>query len=715
MMSFATWEKILLAILVAGTIAIFVKDLSAKIRLIVAGKPDRPRTDRLGARIWRVIKEVLLQSRVVSGRPIAGLMHATVFLGFLAFALETVDHFLEGFGVPFLEPLLGNGLPVFKAFLAGVAVLVSLAIIGLAFRRFVLVKISPDPKSYSSGVVALLILLLMLTYLNGIRAEPIAAKANWWLHSLIIIIFPHLILRSKHFHILMAPVNIFFRTHRLGDYLPLNLDMEAMAEAGEVNLGLENIAQVPWKMRLDFLTCVECKRCTDQCPAANCGQELNPRGFVLAGREALNSNGTNGAVIGSVITETALGQCTSCGACENICPVGIEHLQLLLGAKRAQALAIGKGMVATEFLEKINQYGNPFSAGKEIRANLIETLEIPFYEKGKNEYLLWLGCVWAYNNDARSSVEAMATVLKNAGVSFGVLENEACCGHHSRRQGEEMQFQNLANENINALQEQGVKKIISPCPHCLHTMRREYSTLQEQFSVEVIHHSEFLGNLIANGAIQLHTANGKARPVAYHDPCYLGRYEGIYAAPRAVIERTGGELRELPRHGAKSYCCGGGSAGFVREQKVARRVDQERKAEIAASGVKVLVTACPECKMMLNSAVEETKDLAEWVAESMRVTAPNGRNLLSAKEGNMLVDYATTTDVAERIREYFILHPDEELHLLGIVKHAHVSGNLNDLRRITDELVAHGDLIVEVRNGARYYKLAPQKKSVASI
>jgi Fe-S oxidoreductase len=295
--------------------------------------------------------------------------------------------------------------------------------------------------------------------------------------------------------------------------------------------------------------------------------------------------------------------------------------------------------------------------------------------------------------------------LKNAGVSFGVLENEACCGHHSRRQGEEMQFQNLANENINVLQEQGVKKIISPCPHCLHSIRREYSMLQEKFSVEVIHHSELLGNLIAAGAIQLH-ANGKAQPVAYHDPCYLGRYEGIYAAPRAVIERAGGELRELPRHGAKSFCCGGGSAGFVREQKVARRVDQERKAEIAASGVKVLITACPECKMMLNSAVEETKDLAEWVAESMRVTAPNGRNLVSVKEGNMLVDHATTTDAAKKIHEYFILHPEEELHLLEIVNHAHISGNLNDLRQIADALVAQGDLVVETRYGARYYKHA---------
>jgi Fe-S oxidoreductase len=473
---------------------------------------------------------------------------------------------------------------------------------------------------------------------------------------------------------------------------------------------------------------------------ANCGQELNPRGFILAGREALSKNGANGSVIGSIVSETALGQCTSCGACENICPVGIEHLQVLIGAKRAQALAIGKGMVATEFLEKINQYGNPFSAGKEVRANLIDDLQIPRFEKGKTEYLLWLGCVWAYNADARSSVEAMIKILQRANISFGVLENEACCGHHSRRQGEEMQFQTLANENIAMLQERGVRKVITPCPHCLHTIRHEYSTLQKNFSVEIIHHSEFLADMIERDAIQLEGANGKARPVTYHDPCYLGRYEKIYDAPRAAIKKAGFELRELPRHGAKSFCCGGGSAGFVREQKVARRVDQERKAEIAACGTKVLITACPECKMMLNAAVEETKDLAELIAESMLQANRNatfksqpqtpspGKNLrsynsfigandemdsLSVKEADMLVEYETTAEVAEaeateRIREYFILHPDEELHLLGIVQHAHLSGKLNDLRRIADELVAQGDLVVESRNGARYYKLAPR-------
>ncbi|MDZ7288997.1 MAG: (Fe-S)-binding protein [candidate division KSB1 bacterium] len=618
-MVFTIWEKSLLAILVTGTIAIFARGLLEKVRLIVAGKPDRIRTDRLGERVVRVVKEVLLQSRVIAGRPIVGLMHTAVFFGFILFGIETIDHFLEAFGIPFLEPVLGRGLPVFKNTLAVIAVLVSLAIIGLAFRRFVLVKISPDPKSYSSGLVALFILLLMLTYLNGIQTKPLFEKANWWLHAGIIIAFPPLILRSKHFHILMAPINIFFRTHRLGDYPPLNLDIETLEAAEEVTLGLEKMATVPWKMRMDFLTCVECRRCTDNCPANICGQELDPRGFILAGRKTLARNDVNATVIGNIISETALGQCTSCGACENICPVGIEHLQVLIGAKRAQALAIGTGMVATDFLQTIERYGNPFSAIKEVRAKLLEELQIPLYEKGKSEWLLWLGCVWAYNADARSAVTAMVKVLKNTNVSFGVLEDEACCGHHSRRQGEEMQFQTLARQNLQALSQHGVDKILTPCPHCLHTMRREYPTLDVNFSPQVVHHSEFLTSLIARGALRFNDGQDTAPVLTYHDPCYLGRYENIFEAPREVLKRAGLKIHELPRCREQALCCGGGSAGFVREQKVSRRVDQERKAEIAASGAKVLVTSCPECKMMLSAAVDETKDLAEVIAERMLV------------------------------------------------------------------------------------------------
>lgn len=626
-MTFATWERVLLVVLVLGTVAWFTKDLLPKLRHIRHGRPeDRDRLDRLGSRIWRFVKEVVFQYRVVGGRKVAGTMHALVFFGFLSFGLETLDHFLEPFHVPLLLALFGEGgKVVFEMFVAVMAVLVSIGILGLFVRRFFFPRYSPNPKSYSSGVVAIMIFLLMVTYLNGIAAEPLAPKANWWVHALLIVAFPPLILRSKHFHILMGPVAVFLRTHHLGDYRPLDLDMEALAESDEdIALGLETLGDTPWKMRMDWLTCVECKRCTEQCPAWNVGQELNPRGFVLDGRAALELDDGE-PVIGNVISEKALGQCTSCGACEAICPVGIEHLQLLTGAKRAQALATGKGMVATEFLETVERHGNPFSEPKSRRDRLVEELGIPAYVPGETEYLLWLGCVWTYNQDAESSLRSMVQVLDRAGVSYGVLAEESCSGHHSRRQGEELQFQTLGNENIDRFEENRVAKVVTGCPHCFHTIRREYPTLREGFEVETMHHSELLAELIQQGKVKLNGAAGDGRKLTFHDPCYLGRYEKVTDEPRSVIARAGFDITELGRRRERTYCCGGGSAGFARDiEDDPKRVDQERKDEIKASGAEVLVTACPECKMMLDATVEETLDLVELVARASEDGAEEG-------------------------------------------------------------------------------------------
>lgn len=620
-MQFSTWEILLLTLAILLSVAIFARDFGYRLRLIRLGRADRPRTDRLGRRLLTAFKETFLHTKIIGARPIAGTMHAMVFGGFVFFGLETIDHFLKPYGVYFFDIIFGQYTSVYKYLVSIWAILVTVGIVGLALRRFVFVKYSPDPKSVGSALVALLIVVLMLTYLytqaGGVYDEKsLLAKANWWLHAATILIFPHLILRSKHLHLVLSPATIFFRTHRLGDFLPLNLDMEALEAEDEVTLGLESLADVSWKQRLDFFTCVECRRCTDNCPANLSGQELDPRGFILDGRKSLMTLANDAPVIGNVITEQALGQCTSCGACEHICPVGIEHLQVLTGAKRAQALAIGTGMVATDFLQEVERSSNAFGGKKAERDQLLKELDIPIFEPGKTEYLLWLGCVWNYNTDARSALESMIKVLKQSGTSFGVLKEEKCSGHHSRRQGEEMQFQTLAGENIENLKAQQVQKVISPCPHCLHTISREYPTLDGGFKPQVMHHSQFLDELIQNKAIQLRR-NGNGTKTTFHDPCYLGRYEDEYQAPRSLIAAAGLTVTEMERHGPRSMCCGGGNAGFVREQEVKKRVDQVRKEQVRETGATLLVTACPECKMMLNAAVDQTKDIAEVVADAM--------------------------------------------------------------------------------------------------
>jgi Fe-S oxidoreductase len=610
-MEFALWEQLALLILIAATVAVGIREVSPKLKFVLAGVSDRVRTDRPGERVLRTIREVLFQTRVISGRPVVGTLHAVVFLGFLCFALETMDHFAEPFGLHLLDFLFGDGVPLFKSFLAVVSVLVMIGVSGLFIRRFFMPSISPDPKSWTSGLVAIMIFLLMASYLYGLDETLPGQRANWWFHALLIMGFVPLILHSKHFHIIAGPINVFFRNPRLGQHLPI--DLEALSEAEEeVSIGLEKLSDAPWKMRLDFVTCVECRRCTDQCPAANSGQELNPRDFILAGRASM---GQEGPFIGNVISETALGQCTSCGACENVCPVGVEHTQVLMGAKRAQAMAIGTGMVADDFLQKIERYGNPFSAPKTARGKLLAELDIPLYEKGNSEYLLWLGCVSTHNEESRGSVASLVRLLQQAGVSYGVLEQESCSGHHSRRQGEEFQFQTLAGENMERFALNGIHKVLSPCPHCLHTFRREYPTLDASFTVDTIHHSELLAQLVKEGRLQVPAAADPNRKITYHDPCYLGRYEQVYEAPRDIIAGSGGRFSELPRHGARSFCCGGGAAGFAMSQeREGTRVDQVRKQEIVDCGAEVLVTGCPECKMMLNSAASQTVDIAEFLA-----------------------------------------------------------------------------------------------------
>jgi len=615
-MEFQFLEKLLLTLLLLTSGGLFLWNLRAKIGQITKGPTDRVRTDHPGKRLARTMREVLLQSRVIGQRPIVGALHAVVFLGFLLFAIETVEHFLEGFGTSLLNPLLGSALPGFRAAMSVVAALVAIAIIGLAFRRFVLVRTSPDPRSVTSGIVALFIFLLMLSYLNGISASPLAPHANWWLHAIIILVFPHLILRSKHFHILMAPVTLFFRTDRLGDYLPLDLAALAEADVEDVCLGLEKVSSLPWKMRMDFLTCVECRRCTDSCPAAQAGTGLDPRGFILAGREALRSGSPDDEVTETVIPDDPLGFCVTCGACENGCPVGVEHLQLIVGAKRAQALATGKGVVASDYFRAIETYGNPFGVPRADRRKLISDLGMPRFSGGAGEWLLWLGCVWGYNPELRPAVKAFQEVLDAAGTPWGVLEDEPCCGHHSRRQGEESQFQDLARRSLEVLQQKNVRRIVTPCPHCLHTLRREHSNLGN-YSPQIVHYSELMQSLVAEGKLQFKT-NGTRREAAYHDPCYLARYEAVTDAPRAVLAAAGTTVRELPHRGARTLCCGGGAAGFVRELESHQRLDRVRRAEIVGSGAELLVTACPECRMMLGAAVDQTKDLAEIVAESMQ-------------------------------------------------------------------------------------------------
>lgn len=615
----STFEKLIFATLIFIAGVLFFREAIKVIRIIKLGKPSPYRFDRFGKRLWRFIREVLLQRRVLSGRRlIVGLLHFGVFAGFVIFLFETTNMFLEPFGLAYLPAVFGSALPYFQRFMLVISIIVALCITSLTFRRFVLVKISPDPKSGKSAFVAFFILLLMLTYIDIYWTKLLPVKLDWWTHITIIATFPLLIIRSKHLHLILAPFNVFLRNFRLWEVEKLNLKFDNLDSTDAITFGLEKLRDISWKLRLDFFTCVECKRCTDNCPAAQAGMDLRPSEFITAGRKALMTEKYDDPVIGTIISETSLGQCTSCMACENVCPVGIEHSQLLWGVKIAQTLAIGTGGVATEFFKSVINYNNPYSARPEIRNALIEELNIPVYKKGETKYTLWLGCVWSYNPDFKKVVESTVKLLRQGGVSFGVLKQEKCSGHHSRRQGEETQFQMLAEENTAVIREEAVTHIITGCPHCYHTLKHEYSDFLQGHPIEVKHHSEFFAELICSGSLELDSSILSGGTATFHDPCYLGRYEGIFNPPRDIILSTGVILKEMRNSKKYSYCCGGGAAGFTIEHKGEKRVDQVRKLQVVAAGTKTLITACPECKLMLSGAVENTYDISEFLITAIK-------------------------------------------------------------------------------------------------
>ena len=297
-------------------------------------------------------------------------------------------------------------------------------------------------------------------------------------------------------------------------------------------------------------------------------------------------------------------------------------------------------------------------------------------------------------------------------MSYGVLDDEPCCGHHSRRQGEEAQFQDLARQTVEILHEKNVRQIVTPCPHCLHTIKRETVQFNGTQPIRAIHHSELLSELIEQGRLVPRVEN-QAPKATYHDPCYLARYEGISDAPRSVLARAGVTLEELPRRRERTLCCGGGAAGFVREIKNGQRLDQARRAEIKATGAGLLVTACPQCRMMLGAAVDETKDIAEIVADSIRQAQAQSLGVGNrvGEGGPMFASIEYSADLAIKILEVFEHEPQAEMQLLNLAGKAHYSGKLGELKHAADHLVQTGKLQEMHHGGGTYYHLGKSAHS----
>ena len=614
MVHFSWPETVLFLVLLVASLGGFWLRFRKVWRTVLHSKKDPEFSIQpVGRRVRDFVWEVLLQGKVIRQRPLPGLAHAFVFWGFCAFALVTINHFAEGVG---LHLISRDGF--FGRFYFTVAaifgVLVAVSIAGLAFRRLVIRPKWLGPLSYESGFIALLIFLLMVTYLGTFLPGGEESRWLWWAHTLTLLVFLPLIPHTKHLHLVLSPLTVFLKRDTFSKIPPL---------VGDDDFGLDTGKDITQLVSLQVYTCVECGRCTEHCPANNTGKVLNPKEIALGVRGYLNEFGPSSEtpLLGKYLSQEAAFQCTTCGACEFQCPVGVQHLPIIIGLRRG-AVNTGKWEddYGTKLFLNLERNGNSLGFSSTERDKFIQKQELPIFD-GTQEYCLWLGCMGAYDPRGREIVASLAQVMRHLNVSFGVLRKEKCTGDPARRLGNDLAFGQLAENNLETLQQSKVKKIVSICPHCVRTIGTDWKEFGQAPPVE--HHSEFLARHLDQ--LPAKTANGET--IVYHDPCYLGRYRGVYDEPRSVIARFG-TVVDPPRARERSFCCGaGGGLAFLGEEK-GKRVSAERAEELVATGASVVGVACPFCNTMFRdalAAVSKTPpklmDIAQIAAASLSQAA----------------------------------------------------------------------------------------------
>jgi Fe-S oxidoreductase len=502
------------------------------------------------------------------------------------------------------------------------------------------------------------------------------ALAAWntvflWAHSLLILGFLVYIPYSKHLHIVTAPFNVLFSaapSRPSGALKPIDIDIEAMTEEDVIGAG--KLPDLTWKQLLDTYTCTECGRCQSMCPAWNTGKPLSPKLLIMslrdhlfeagpqlleakkaASRAGAAANGANGAAANGsdgngaggagdglhlaelaslaslnpdVLDDEVIWDCTTCGACVDVCPVDIEHIDHIVDMRRNLVMMesrFPREMQTT--LTNLENSGNPWGQPQSARLDWAKGLDVPVLGDTVDhcEVLYFVGCAGAFDDRNKKVVRAFAQLLQRAGIEFAVLgPAEQCNGDPARRLGHEYLFQMMAKANIETLDRFGVTHIVTACPHCFNTLRNEYPQFGGNYKVR--HHSELLAELVESG--RLAVEGSFAPKVTYHDPCYLARHNDVVDAPRTILQRAGADLTEMPRHGRRTFCCGAGGGRMWMEERVGKKVNVDRTDEALAMDTDVIGVGCPFCHIMLDDGVKERgadervviKDLAEILLEA---------------------------------------------------------------------------------------------------
>lgn len=672
-------EKIAFVALALGAVAYAWIDFKNVYLVIQRGQGTLPTRAEVDERVKAALTKWLTLEPTWKLRPVTSMLHALIAWGFVFYFLVNAADVLQGFfPITFLGTGLLGQLYRLLADLATAGVLVGMTYFLL--RRFVFstpaLKYRSNVKLHdkvASGAIRRdsLIVGLFILFHVGFRlvgdsfnvalhgadwGRPFAQALSyawagwsegalvagehvgWWGALGLILLFIPYFPYTKHFHLIMSGVNFATKPERtsLGALEPMDFDDESVEE-----FGVAKIEDLSWTHLVDTYACIMCNRCQDVCPAYVTGKELSPSALEVNKRYYLNEHLDELAagatsefnLLDYAISESAVWACTACGACIDICPVGNEPMFDILNIRRHQVLTedtFPKELQGA--FRGMERNGNPWNQSARDRMKWAEGLNVPTIdEKPDAEYLWWVGCAPSYDPRAQQVSQAFAKILNAAGVNYAVLgESEVCTGDSARRAGNEFLFSEMAKANIEVLNEVNPKRIVTTCPHCLHTLGKEYGQYGGHY--DVIHHTQLLSELTAAKKISVKRAiddeTGAIDRITFHDPCYLGRHNDIIDAPRIALGSTDAFVVEMPRHGKQSFCCGAGGAQMWKEEEHgeganAEPVNANRFREAAATGAETVAVGCPFCLTMMSDAAKDNKkgivvkDVAEVIAERM--------------------------------------------------------------------------------------------------